>query len=112
MRHSAEKFVLTLIVSIVPFANAAASACSGQIAQLQQVMPRNIDGSMAPVGSAPQSVGAKLTRQPTPASVQRAELGARAGVEATLAQAQQYDAQGKTQECESAVGRARLMLNP
>ena len=112
MRQSAERLFLILAMSMMPVAASAATVCSGQIAQLQQGMPSNSDGSAATIGSAPQSIGAQRNRQPTPASIQRAKQDAEAGVEATLDQARQYDAQGKAQACEIAVGRARMMLNP
>ncbi|GLS19550.1 hypothetical protein GCM10007874_25670 [Labrys miyagiensis] len=75
-------------------------------------MPRDTGAPAPVVASAPQSVGAQLDRQPTPAAIERAKQSAQANVGAALMQAQTYDAHGKTQECESAVGKARLILSP
>ncbi|WP_413988603.1 hypothetical protein ACMDCR_21650 [Labrys okinawensis] len=112
MRYFGEKLFLIFVVSSMPISGATASVCSSQIAQLRQAMPHNSDVPAPVVASAPQSVSAQLDRQPTPASIERAKQIAQANVEAALMQAQTYDDQGKTQECESAVGKARLMLNP
>lgn len=68
----------------------------------QQAISRVGGAAAGTLGPVTKTVETRLGRQPTPASVPRAKQDARADVEATLAQAERYDTQG----------RARLMLNP
>ena len=60
---------------------------------------------------APQSIGAQLDRQPTPASVRRAEQKAQATFAATLARARRLDAQGNRAGCTRALAAAERMYN-
>jgi hypothetical protein len=85
-----------------------AGECSGHIAELQQALEKQ----PALVGTAPQSVGAQLSRQPTPSSVAQAEAHSKSDVAKMLEQAKALDAQGKESECMAALAKARLVLNP
>jgi hypothetical protein len=87
---------------------AQAGECSGQIAEMQQALEKQ----PALVGTAPQSIGAQLSRQPTPSSVAQAEAHSKSDVAKMLEQAKALDAQGKESECMAALAKARLVLNP
>ena len=64
---------------------AQAGPCSEKIAQFEQAVRQSAgDPNAGPM--APQSIGAQLDRQPTPASVRRAEQQAQAAFAATLAE--------------------------
>jgi hypothetical protein len=60
---------------------------------------------------APQTVGAQLDRQPTPASMKRAERRAKTAFVAALARAKRLDARGNRAGCERALARAKAMYN-
>jgi hypothetical protein len=89
---------------------AYAGPCSSKIAQFEQAVrqsARNPDaGPMAP-----QSVGAQLDRQPTPASIKRAEAQAQAAFAATLARVKRLDAYGNRSGCARALAAAKRMYN-
>jgi hypothetical protein len=112
MRHSAVMLSLIALCTILAPAYAGAGPCSGEVAELRQAMPRGASTAGMPAASARQSVAAQLDRQPTPASVQRARQDAQTGVEQLLAQAEKFDRQGDSKACETALGHARMLLNP
>jgi hypothetical protein len=88
--------------------SAHAGPCSTDIAQFEQAVRQSAGNPNAgPV--APQSIGAQLDRQPTPASVKRAQERARATFEATLARAKRLDARGNRSGCTRALTEARQM---
>jgi hypothetical protein len=89
-------------------APAAAGPCADQIAEFEQFLQEHPGA----VGTAPQSVGAQLEHQPTPASIERARQNAKAEIAAALAQAKTLDAQGKQDECVDELAKAKLLLNP
>jgi len=60
--------------------------------------------------TAPQSVGAQLGHQPTPASVRQAEQQAQSSFEATLARARALDGEGRHAECMQIVADTMRML--
>jgi len=93
-------------------APASAGACAAEIAQFRRLVHQKEDAGTGVVGSAPQSIGAQLEHQPTPASVARAKDDAKGQILALLAQAESFDAQGRLPECEQALRKANLLLNP
>ena len=104
------RIVASLVVAVLQGLCIAAKAgeCSGQIVELQQALAKQPDL----VGTAPQSVDAQLSRQPTPSSVAQAEAHSKSDVAKMLEQAKTLDAQGKESECMAALAKARLILNP
>jgi hypothetical protein len=91
-------------------AAAHAGPCSKKIAQFEQAV-RQSAGNPNAGPMAPQSIGAQLDRQPTPASVRRAEQKAQATFAATLARAKRRDAQGHRAGCTRALAAAERMYN-
>ena len=59
----------------------------------------------------PQSIGAQIDRQPTPASVKRAKKRAQSIFAATLARAKRLDAQAILPGCTRALSAAKDMYN-
>jgi hypothetical protein len=106
---------MALIVAVAMILNAApasAGSCAAEIAQFRQSLHQKEDSGTGVVGSAPQSIDAQLEHQPTPASVARAKHDAKGQVLALLAQAEAFDAQGRRDECQQALQKANLLLNP
>jgi hypothetical protein len=91
-------------------ATAHAGPCSSKIAQFEQAV-RQSAGNPNAGPMAPQSIGAQLDVQPTPASVRRAEQKAQAAFAATLARAKRLDAQGHRAGCTRALAAAKRMYN-
>jgi hypothetical protein len=91
-------------------ATAHAGPCSSRIAQFEQAV-RQSAGNPNAGPMAPQSIGAQLDRQPTPASVRRAEQQAQAAFAATLARAKRLDKQGNRVGCTRALAAAKRMYN-
>ena len=91
-------------------AAAHAGPCSSRIAQFEQAV-RQSAGNPNAGPMAPQSIGAQLDRQPTPASVKRAEEQAKAAFAATLARAKRLDKQGNRVGCTRALAAAKRMYN-
>src|SRR6185437_9939237 len=91
-------------------ATAHAGSCSSRIAQFERAV-RQSAGNPNAGPMAPQSIGAQLDRQPTPASVRRAEQKAQATFAATLARARRLDAQGNRAGCKRALPAAERMYN-
>jgi hypothetical protein len=87
-------------------ASAHAGPCTESIAQFEHAVRQSRVGPMAP-----QTVGAQLDRQPTPASMKRAEQRAKAAFAAALKRAKRLDARGDRAGCERALGRAKAMYN-
>jgi hypothetical protein len=87
MRHRAiSRPSATLLVAValgLGVAPAHAGPCSSKIAQFEQAV-RQTAGNPNAGPMAPQSIGAQLDRQPTPASVRRAEQQAQAAFAAAL----------------------------
>jgi hypothetical protein len=91
-------------------AAAHAGPCTSKIAQFEQAV-RQSAGNPNAGPMAPQSIGAQVDRQPTPASVKRAEQQAQARFAATLARAKRLDAQGNRAGCTRALAAAKRMYN-
>ena len=91
-------------------APAHAGPCSSKIAQFEQAV-RQSAGNPNAGPMAPQSIGTQLDRQPTPASIKRAEERAKAAFAATLARAKRLDAKGDRTGCMRALAAAKRMYN-
>jgi hypothetical protein len=97
----------TLALSIV---SADAGPCGANIAQFENTIRNSArEPDAGPMG--PQTIGAQLGHEPTPASLKQAEDQARTRFETTLARAKALDAQGKSAECAQALGDAKLMFH-
>jgi hypothetical protein len=79
--------------------------CTAQIAQLKQQILAAPSPENGPTG--PQTLGAQLHYQPTPADVQSAERRATANADASLQRARQADAAGDAVACAQAYEAAR-----
>jgi hypothetical protein len=88
--------------------SAQAGPCGAEIAQFEQAVRRSAANPNAgPV--APVSLGAQLDREPTPASIKRAQARARSAFRAQLAHAKRLDARGDRAGCGAALARAKDM---
>jgi len=88
--------------------SAQAGPCSAEIVQFEQAVRRSAGNPNAgPV--APVSLGAQLDREPTPASIRRAQARARSAFRAQLARAKRLDARGDRAGCTAALARAKDM---
>ena len=91
-------------------ASGQAGPCTSEIAQFEQVV-RQSAGNPNAGPMAPQTVAAQLDRQPTPASIRRAQQQAQATFRATMARAKRLDARGDRAGCTRALAAARRMYN-
>src|ERR1700756_4373599 len=90
-------------------ASAHAGPCSTDIAQFEQAVRQSAGNPNAgPI--APQSVGAQLGHEPTPASIKRAQARARSDFRAALGRAKRLDARSDP-GCAAALARAKDMYN-
>jgi len=81
---------------------ASSGLCNDEIARVQTEL-NQARANQAVVGSYPESSAARLHRQPTPRTVQRAETEAERAIETALALARQLESDGKDSECMTAV---------
>src|SRR5262245_41168275 len=105
------RFIATLVVGAalaLGVASAQAGPCSNKIAQFEQAV-RQSAGNPGAGPMAPQSIGAQLDRQPTPASVKRAEERAQTSFDSAMARAKRLDAQGNRSGCTRALTAAKRM---
>jgi hypothetical protein len=91
-------------------ASAHAGPCTTAIAEFEQAV-RQSAGNPNAGPMAPQSIGAQLDRQPTPASMKRAKERAQATFAATMARAKRLDARGDRAGCTRALTAAKRMYN-
>jgi hypothetical protein len=87
---------------------AHAGPCSADIAQFGQAIRDSAGNPFAGL-SAPQSVAAQIDRQPTPASIKKAQASLKAKFSALMARAKQLDAKGDREGCTSALNQAKRM---
>jgi hypothetical protein len=87
---------------------AQAGPCSDDIAQFEAAVRQSANDPFAGL-TAPQSVGAQLNRQPTAASVKRAEDRLKSQFSATMARAKRLDAQNNRAGCSRALSAAKRM---
>jgi hypothetical protein len=86
-------------------AAARAGPCTSEIAQLETAVRSS--GL-----TAPQSVGAQLGHEPTPASIERSEARLKASFAALMARAKRYDAHGNRLGCTRELAKAKRMYVP
>jgi hypothetical protein len=87
---------------------AAAGPCTAQIAQVEQQIAQAPPGpETGPTG--PQSVGAQLHHQPTPGTIEHAEIKASTDGDAALDRARKADHDGDAAACDQAVREARRL---
>jgi hypothetical protein len=87
---------------------AQAGPCSEEIAQFEAAVRQSANNPNAGL-TAPQSVGAQLDRQPTVASMKRAEKNLKSKFLATMARAKRLDAQNNRAGCTRALSAAKRM---
>jgi hypothetical protein len=88
--------------------DAWAGPCTGDIAEFEAAIARSQGNPFAGL-TAPQSVGADLSHQPTPASVKAAQARLKKTFAATMARARRYDAQGNRPGCTRELTVAKRM---
>jgi hypothetical protein len=97
-------FGISIAPALLLSACPAYAGCSAQLAQLKQLIGANDrDGFEGP--TAPQTVGAQLGRQPTPATVHGAEHEASALVQDALNQIRRANDTGDAAACRKAVAK-------
>jgi len=87
---------------------AQAGPCSADIAQFEAAVRESAGNPYAGL-TAPQAVGAQLDRQPTPASMKRAEQRLKSEFSVAMARAKRLDAQNNRAGCERALSVAKRM---
>jgi hypothetical protein len=87
---------------------AQAGPCSEDIAQFEAAVRQSANNPFAGL-TAPQSIGAQLDRQPTAASMKRAEERLKSRFSATMARAKRLDAQNNRAGCSRALSAAKRM---
>jgi hypothetical protein len=93
---------------VVAATSAYAGPCTTQIGKLEQQI--KLSASNPAVGpSGTQTVGAQLHHQPTPTTVEHAEIKANADADAALDRARKADAAGDASGCQSALVEARRL---
>jgi hypothetical protein len=108
-----QRFVLALALataSILDVAHAHAGPCTADIKQFEQAVRRSAKNPDAgPM--APQTIGAQLGHQPTPASVRQAEKRAQAAFASALVSAKRFDTRGHRAACTHALTRAKRLYS-
>jgi hypothetical protein len=87
---------------------AQAGPCSEDIAQFEAAIRQSAGNPNAGL-TAPQSVGAQLNHQPTPASVRQAQKRLQSTFSAAMARAKRLDARGDGAGCSRALSVAKRM---
>ena len=88
--------------------HAWAGPCTSDIAEFEAAIARSQGNPLAGL-TAPQSVGADLSHQPTQASVAQAQARLQKTFDATMARARRYDAQGNGPGCTRELAKAKRM---
>jgi hypothetical protein len=110
MRRRVTAVIIAIAAPCLGIAPAHAGPCTSKIAQFEKAVRQSV-GNPNAGPMAPQSVGAQLDRQPTPASIKRAEQQAQTTFAATLARAKRLDAQGNRAGCTRALAAAKRMYD-
>jgi hypothetical protein len=99
-----------IVCALLGFSSAAAQAgpCSEDIAQFETAIRQSAGNPNAGL-TAPQSVGAQLDRQPTPASLKQAQKRLQAKFSAAMARARRLNARGDRAGCSGALNLAKQM---
>ena len=107
---SNRKITAALVCTVLALAatNALAGPCTSDIADFEAAI-RSSQGNPLAGLTAPQSVGADLSHQPTPASVAQAQARLKKSFAATMARAKRYDAQGNRLGCTRELAKAKRM---
>ncbi|HEY1545810.1 MAG TPA: hypothetical protein VGG01_25690 [Xanthobacteraceae bacterium] len=103
---------ICLTCAACAFAVVAAHAgpCTADIAQFEDAVRKSANNPQAGA-MAPQTPGAQLDRQPTPASMARAQKLAQAAFARTMALAKRLDAAGDRARCTRALTAAKGMYD-
>ena len=110
MNRQAITVIIAVVALCLGIASAHAGPCTAAIAQFEKAV-RESAGNPNAGPMARQSIGAQLDRQPTPASVKRAEERAQTSFNAVMARAKRLDAQGNRSGCTRALAAAKRMYN-
>jgi hypothetical protein len=107
---SNRKITAALVCTALALAatNASAGPCTSDIADFEAAIRASQGNPLAGL-TAPQSVGADLSHQPTPASVAQAQERLKKSFAATMARAKRYDAQGNGLGCTRELAKAKRM---
>src|SRR5277367_1899112 len=97
-----------LLGAMLVFNSALAGPCSADIAQFEAAVRQSAGNPYAGL-TAPQSVDAQIDRQPTPASMKRAEQRLKSKFSAAMARAKRFDARNNRTGCERALSVAKRM---
>jgi hypothetical protein len=106
-RRIAAGLILGAVLGLSPTL-AAAGPCSVDIAQFEIAVRQSAGNPYAGL-MAPQSVAAQNNREPTVASMKKAEHDLKAKFAATMAQARRFDARNDRAGCERALSVAKRM---
>ena len=106
-RRMAAGLILGAVLALNP-TFAVAGPCSVEIAQFEAAIRQSAGNPYAGL-MAPQTVAAQDDRQPTVASVKKAEHDLRAKFAATMAQARRLNARNDRAGCERALSIAKQM---
>ena len=99
--------LLSAVLGLHP-TSAEAGPCSADIAQFELAIRQSAGNPFAGL-TAPQSVAAQNERQPTVASIKRAQQDLKAKFAATMARAKRLDLRNDRAGCERALSAAKKM---
>jgi hypothetical protein len=106
LMHSSRVAALAVIALIVNAGLSHAGPCTAQITEVERAIHRAQNNPV--IGpTADQSVAAQLHHQPTPGSVQSAEVKARETANAALDRARKADTAGDAAACQRALTEAK-----
>jgi hypothetical protein len=103
------KQVAAYMLSLRKQPGAQAVPCSSEIARLEMVL-NQAKADRKVVGTAAESVAARLHRQPTPQTLQRAETEAKNAVETALVLARKFYSEGMDAKCIATLEKVALPL--
>jgi hypothetical protein len=102
--------IIALIAVAGSYQKATAASCHDQIVLLEAAAMQSArNPALGPTTS--ETVGAKLSHQPTPNSVRQGEEEAEARFANILTRAKKLDAEGRPQECMQAISEAKLLFD-
>jgi hypothetical protein len=94
------------LASVLAAPSSRAESCHDKVARFERLLQTHQDA----IATAPTTIDAQLSRQPTPASVEEAQESAKNGIEMILAGARTLAADGRQTECLTALKKAKLLL--
>jgi len=86
------------------------SACRAEISRVELYL-REAHANRQVIGSAPESLAARLHHQPTPQSVEHAAAEAEQTIETALALARELESKGLTRECAATLKHVELLFD-